>query len=483
MIKLKYSNGIFNPFFNAIILTVALLISCQQEDPKPVSTITNEANNYVNSWIQENMEYWYLWNNKLPSAPDKTMDPESFFKSLLYSEDRFSWIQNDYEELLNSLQGISREAGYEYVLYREKEASDNVLLQILYTKPESPASSAGLNRGDIITHINGQQITVGNYKELLESIAEDHSIQYKPIMTEEKGFGAVKTISLSSIQYAEDPNYLHSIIPAGDKKIGYFVYNFFATGTDGEQGKYDAEMDAIFLTFKSESITDLILDLRFNSGGSETSAKNLASLVGTGVDNSKVFLKREYNSKVKESILRDEALGEDFLVSKYTSKINNIGNQLSGGRVYVLTSSRTASASELIINALKPFMDVFLIGDRTYGKNVGSISLFEEKDSKNAWGIQPIVVKVFNSLNQSEYSTGFEPNVLHKDNDLILYPLGDTRETLLSQALSQIAGISTRERLDESKETRKPLAHSLDFKRRGFNLNVDDNLPDFLLNH
>jgi C-terminal processing protease CtpA/Prc len=464
--------------FSTILFLGALLLSACKEDeePLPVTEITGNTDTYVNSWIYENMSYWYLWNNQLPAHTNKNTDPESYFNSLLYSEDRFSWIQDNYKELLNSLQGISREAGYEYVLYREKENTDNVLLQILYIKPASPAAASELKRGDVITHINGQQITVSNYQTLLESIREDHTVQYKPLNVDNETFGDVKTLSLTATEYAENPNYLHTIIEAGGKKVGYFVYNFFAEGTDSEQGIYDAEMDAIFAEFKSAGINELVLDLRFNSGGSEGSAKNLASLIGKGIDKNKIFLKREYNSQVKEAILSDNELGESFLVSKYVNKPNNIGNQLSSGRVYILTSSRTASASELIINALKPYMEVFIVGDTTYGKNVGSISLFEEKDPKNTWGLQPIVVKVFNSLDQSDYSTGFEPQVLDKDNSLFLYPLGDTREALLGQALNQITGISTRERTGGGSQIREPLAHSLDFKRRSFNLTVE-NIP------
>jgi C-terminal processing protease CtpA/Prc len=470
---LQYCKPAFIRLSSVLFLSAVLLSACKEdEDPVPVAEIAGTANSYVNSWIYENMSYWYLWNGQLPAHTDKNVDPESYFNSLLYSEDRFSWIQDNYQELLNSLQGISKEAGYEYVLYREKENSDNVLLQILYIKPASPAATSGLKRGDVITHINGEQITVSNYQNLLESIREEHTVQYKPLNVDNQIFEEVKTVSLPAIQYAENPNYLHSVIESGGKKVGYFVYNFFAEGTDSEQGIYDAEMDAIFADFKSAGINELVLDLRFNSGGSEGSAKNLASLIGRGTDKNKVFLKREYNSQVKEAILSDNELGESFLVSNYLNKQNNIGNQLSSGRVYILTSSRTASASELIINALKPYMDVFLIGDTTYGKNVGSISLFEEKDPKNTWGLQPIVVKVFNSLDQSDYSTGFEPQVLDKDNSLFLYPLGDTREALLGQALNQITGISTRERTD-SAQTRRPLAHSLDFKRRSFNLTVE----------
>lgn len=469
-------------FLPAFIALLTLLTSCGEEDFQPASppaqadttsTVVNETHVYVNSWIRENMEYWYLWNDALPASADMGEDPETFFKSLLHREDRFSWIQEDYRELLNSLQGITREAGYEYVLYREKEGSDNVILQILYVKPDSPAEETGLNRGDIITHINGEQITTQNYKNLLTAIRGNHTIQYKPLLVEEEKFGNVTTVSLTATEYAENPNYLHRVIDAGGKKIGYFVYNFFAAGTDSEPGKYDTEMDAIFAEFKARGISDLVIDLRFNSGGSENSAKNLASLIGRGIDNTSIFLKREYNDLVKASILNDKDLGEDFLTSEFVSKQNNIGNVLTSGRVYVLTSSRTASASELIINALKPFMDVFLIGDKTYGKNVGSISLFEEDDPKNLWGLQPIVVKVYNSLGQSDYSTGFTPDVLHKDNGIILYPLGDPREALLSQAVAQITGTATTAREGEG-ENRKPVAHSLDFKRRSFNLVMDD---------
>jgi C-terminal processing protease CtpA/Prc len=470
----QYFRPAFTRFSSTILFSLLLVSACKEdEDPLPDSQVAVTANSYVNSWIHENMSYWYLWNNELPAYTDTNSDPESYFNSLLSSEDRFSWIQDNYQELLNSLQGISKEAGYEYVLYREKESSDNVLLQILYTKPASPAAAAGLKRGDVITHINDEQITVNNYQSLLESIRDDHTVKYKALNVDNQTFDDAKTISLSAVQYAENPNYFHSVIETGGKKVGYFVYNFFADGTDSEPGTYDAEMDEIFADFKSAGINELVLDLRFNSGGSEASAKNLASLIGQGIDKSKVFLKREYNPQVKEAILSDNELGESFLVSHYLNKANNIGNQLSSGRVYILTSSRTASASELIINALMPFMDVFLIGDTTYGKNVGSISLFEENDPKNTWGLQPIVVKVFNSLDQSDYSTGFEPQVLDKDNSLFLYPLGDTRESLLGQALNQITGVSTREKPDARTQMRKPLAHSLDFKRRSFNLTVE----------
>jgi carboxyl-terminal processing protease len=441
----------------AVVALFAFVSSCDDDD-EPSNTVVDENNRHVNDWISQNMDFWYLWSNELPASADKNLNPDAFFQSLLSHDDRFSWIQENYQELLNSLKGISKEAGFEFVLYQE-EGSANVLAQILYIKPGSPGDNAGLKRGDAITHVNGQQLNTTNYKTVLKGISDNtFSISYKPLFVEEEKFDVAKTISISTVVYSENPNYLNKVIEVSDKKIGYYVYNFFTSGTDGDSVKYDDEMDNIFAAFKAKGITDLVLDLRFNSGGSEVSANNLA--------------RREYNTQVENEILSDPNAGESFLFSKLKAKTQNVGDQLSG-RVYILTGSRTASASELIINGLNPYMDVFLIGDVTYGKNVGSISIYDENDPQNTWGMQPIVVKVYNSLNQSDYSHGFFPDLEDKDNDLFIYPLGDTREELLSKAIEKITGIpsSGRKALVKKKQV---IGHSLDSKRRSFVLSVEN---------
>ena len=129
---------------------------------------------------------------------------------------------------------------------------------------------------------------------------------------------------------------------------------------------------------------------------------------------------------------------------------------------------------ELLINGLKPFMNVFLVGDTTIGKNVGSISLYEPDDPKNKWGMQPIVVKSYNSANESNYSEGFFPDIVNEDNRLSLKPLGDTDEELLSLAIDHITGGSGARRSSAARDGHISLGTSADFKRGSYNLVIDD---------
>ncbi|MFM7850838.1 MAG: S41 family peptidase, partial [Flammeovirgaceae bacterium] len=412
-----------------LVASLLTLQSCKKDDPV-------NPNDYVNSWILENMKEAYYWTDKIPTSPNKTLAPEPFFESLLNkTDDKFSWIQENYQDLLNSLQGVTKEAGYEFALYYADNAKVNLIAVILYIKKGSPAETAGLKRGDIIDKINGTQLTASNYQTLLQAISENHSITYRPVIN--NTVGASQTLSLTTVEYAENPNFLDKVITVSNRKIGYYVYNLFSTGPTASSTQYNDEMDAVFDRFKAAGITDLVVDLRFNSGGAETATVNLASLIGKGVDNTKVFAKRQYNANLTQQILNDPNYGAAFLSTKFVNKTQNVGNMLRNSRVYILTGPRTASASELLINGLKPYMDVYLIGSTTYGKNVGSISIYEQNDPKNTWGMQPIVVKSFNSLDQSNYSNGFTPNIKDDDNG-VLAPLGDTSERLLSLAINQI---------------------------------------------
>ncbi|HMJ69374.1 MAG TPA: S41 family peptidase [Cyclobacteriaceae bacterium] len=455
--------------YKILFLAVVFLQACDKNDPAPAAS----PNEHVNSWIYDNMKAWYYWTTDIPADPDKSVEPEPFFESLLSDEDRFSWIQEDFTELLNSLRGVSKEAGFEFALYRESGDNNNVIAQVLYVKNASPASSAGLKRGDIISQINGTQITIDNYTSLLGKLSGNHSLTFKPLDYEARTLGATQTVNIAPVEYAEDPNYFNKVFTYNDRKIGYYVYNLFSEGPESGDKTYTNEMNNIFGSFKSQGITDLVIDLRFNSGGAETAAQNLASLIVKGASSTTVFARHEYNEQITAEIKSNPDLGEGFLNVPFLSKTENVGAMLRDSRVYILTGSRTASASELIINGLKPFMDIYLIGNTTVGKNVGSISLYDEEDPENTWGIQPIVTKMFNSQNQSDYTNGFSPQTLDVDNGLYLYPLGDPRENLLNKALMRITGLGSISRPAETQKAGELLFHSLDMKRRSGVLTVD----------
>ena len=145
-------------------------------------------------------------------------------------------------------------------------------------------------------------------------------------------------------------------------------------------------MDAVFSQFKAEGISELIVDFRYNSGGSEISVKNLASYILPSQYANRYLLKKQYNSVLQDYIVSESAIGESVLNVRFESKANSVGNQLASSRVFFITSSRTASASEATMNALKPFMNLQIIGDTTVGKDVGSRTIYDEKNKRNRVG-------------------------------------------------------------------------------------------------
>jgi carboxyl-terminal processing protease len=428
----------------------------EEELPAPVL----DPNEITNNWILEVMSEVYYWLDDLGKPIDKKSDPEDFFEALLNRPtDRFSAIYPDYQELINGLSGVSLEAGYEFQLYRASSTSNNVIAEISYTKKNSPAALAGLKRGDVIQKINGREMTIDNFREILSLREKQHTLTYISFDEGLNGFVSKPDVSLTPIQLAENPNFLDTIYTIGNQKIGYVVYHFFAPGSGAGNTSYDQEMDGIFANFKSNNINHLILDFRYNGGGYVSSAINLASLIAPGVSQNSIFSKTKYNSVVTAAVpeLKDAK-------TAFKSKTQNLGNILSGNKVYILTSSRTASASELIINGLKPYMDIFLIGDKTTGKNVGSIAIEDEKNPSNKYGLLPIVSQSFNSLDQSDYSTGFVPNITLKESTERLQPLGDTNELLLRTAISQITGTPPSGRFQQL--DRLDVGSTLDFKIR-----------------
>jgi len=413
---------------------------------------------HVNDWILDNMREVYLWNAHMQRKTNKNLYPSEYFGSLLHrEEDRFSWIQDDFLELMKYLSGVTTEAGYEFYLFRTSEASDLVFGYIAYVKPETPAATVGLKRGDIFSEIDNVAMTMSNYQGLLRRISQPHSVT----LPENNA-----TVWLSVLEYKENPIFLDTIYHIGGKKIGYLVYNFFARDSEPNGIAYEKQLNDVFGNFISASIDELIIDLRYNSGGAVTTTQALASMVsGKGKDD--VFGYQIYNSIVSGYFER--RYGKDFNKSFFFDEIVRYANNQpiesvpinkleNLDRLHLIVSRHTASASELLINCLRPYMNVTLIGEKTVGKNIGSITIYEEDEEKqktNRWGMQPIVSKFENSDNFSGYRDGFAPDVPATDFRLNekMRQLGDTDELMLSAALRYIGGAATPQRSGESLQT------------------------------
>ncbi len=432
-----------------LIFPIALIFSsCRDKSVDPAT------DSETNTWILDQMNYWYYWNERIPASNDLTQKPDAFFNSLLYKYDatarpdgdRFSWIQESAEELKASLSGESKTTGMHYKLNYYPVGSSNVILVVLYTLPGSPAAKAGIKRGDVVSSINNQKLTAANYSQLIKG---DEAKTYTLATIDDQGTLVESNVKkeITPITFQEDPVHFDTTFQYGSNKVGYVVYQQFIPGPNGgDQTQYDKKLETLFAKFKSSQINSLILDLRYNPGGYVSSATALASLIGKITAND-IFYYKEYNSKVTPDL--EKKYGKEFFYEKFTPKTQNVGAELLN--LVILTSSKSASASELLINGLKPFMGITLVGGKTVGKNVGSITLSNEKAGIK-WGLQPIVTKSFNSLHQSEYSGGFTPQYPATEG-VKIYTYGDPRDPLLGEALFQIVGSRVVRKSAESQRT------------------------------
>lgn len=458
-----------------LIVFTLIFNSCRIKDNNKVS-----KDEEINQWIYENMYYYYYWSKELPQNINYKQSPNDFFYSLLHKDDRFSWIQENYTDLLNSLSGITNESGYDYNLL---STNDNKIIgYITYVKENTPASEK-LKRGMFFNRINGEVLEQSNYSEIIKKIKQKHKLGLINLDSNTFEYTEEGEIELDVIQkYAENPIHFYKIYTVNDKKIGYLVYNLFSRGQ--RSSEYEVEMNEIFKIFKDSNINEFILDLRYNGGGSVYTSQVLASLIsGRGKDD--IYCYDEFNDILTDFYTRN--YGEDYMTSyfldeityeKETIQLNKLSNL---SRIYILTSRRTASASELIINTLRPYFgpeNVKIIGGKTYGKNVGSYTIYEtneRKQANNKWGMQPIVLKLSNKEHFSDYGNGFSPDIdIIEHKFLPMKELGDTEEIMLKTAINDILGKTSIEAKNFTNNWREILGGS-EMRAGGMEMYVEKN--------
>lgn len=424
-----------------LISFVSIFVGCSDDFDD------NPQRGSVNDFIWKGLNSYYYWLEDSPDLADNRFanndsyqtflnsysPPESLFEHLVVDRqiDRFSVVFSNYNALEQALSGTQKNNGLDYELRYRLGSTTEIFGWVRYILPNSDAASKNIYRGDFFYAVNGVSLNVNNYQSLLAS--ENYTLNladYNDGNITPNG----NSVALSKTVFSENPVHIKKTFTIGDKKIGYLMYNGF-------YAQYETELNNAFSYFASEGVTHLILDLRYNSGGSVNTSARLASMI-TGQFNNQVFGIQQWNYKILNLINNPEDLQ-----TRFTNSLGN-GNgiqSLNLNKLYVLTSKRTASASELIINGLAPYINIIQIGDVTTGKNVGSITLYdsptfrkENVNPNHKYAMQPIVLKIANKNNFSDYTNGLEPNISQLEDLSNLGTLGETSDPLLNTALNYV---------------------------------------------
>lgn len=438
---MKFIKTIFLSFFFGSLLT-----GCFEDlDDVILDASTLEINNFI--W--RGMNDIYLYKEDVPQLADDYFadqeelndylddfsKPEDLFADLVAPQDRFSFLVDDYVELENALEGIAVTTGMEYGLVRISGSTSAVIGYVRYVLPNTPAAAAGIERGDLFNSINGTPLTLQNYASLLQLPSYDLGLA---------AFGESGIVSTGEVatlekeQYTENPVFLAKVFELANGKTGYLMYNSFT-------GSFDDRLNEVFRMFEAEGIEHLILDLRYNGGGSVESAVDLGSMI-TGQFQGEIFSTKQWNESYQAYYEEHDPEG---LLNRFNDKIRT-GEQINNlglTQVYVITTLRSASASELLINGLEPYIDVIQVGERTTGKFQASVTLYDSPDFKrrganpgHTYAIQPLVYKSANAAGVTDYLNGLNPDVPIREDLSNLGIIGDPDEPLLNAALNHIEG-------------------------------------------
>ncbi|WP_316803619.1 S41 family peptidase [Pedobacter nototheniae] len=434
----------------ALVVILGFASSCKKNNSQPEDNnpATPETNNLQTPTTDRNLltrdsiflyaKQTYFWNIGMPSYdnfnPRQYSSNENVVTAIraLQSngkKDKYSFIDDG--AVAGQLSGVSGDYGF------SANFDNDDVLRIKFVYAGSPADKQNVKRGYRITKVNGSTNVSrdkGNLDFLNGAIfGSNPSVSLTLLPTG----GTAFDVTITRESYAINPVLFAKTYTVGSGKIGYIVFNSFTTNAL-------PKLDAAFKTFAKDGITELVVDLRYNGGGSVATANAFTNLIAPPAQNGKVMYTTYFNQTMqdgKATILENQkfyyqgtmysmfdnsykptqAAGNQELFKK-RGEVNNLA------RVYFLVTNNTASASELLINNLKPVMDVKLIGSTTYGKPVGFFSI---RINKSDLYIPQFQTK--NSVNFGDYFNGMAVDKTVVDD--LSVDFGDTNENLLAQAL------------------------------------------------
>jgi carboxyl-terminal processing protease len=361
-----------------------------------------------NQTVYQTLRDWYFWYDKIPAlSPFTFADPDALLDAARYRplDSTFSYISTAASS--QAFYGESQYLGFGFSM----KFTVGYELRVTDVYPASPAAEVGFDRGSEILTLNGKSIQRtyedGEWNTIWGGEEEGYAVNvtFKNAAGEAKsGRMAKRVVTIPTVPHV-------SVHQAGGRTTGYIVFKNFV------EPSY-AALDAAFARLREAGATELVLDVRYNGGGLIAVAQHLGGLIGGDRTSGEVFAQYVHNDKrsSNNSAIRFARPASAFPLN----------------RLIVITTRSSASASELIINALKPFIPVVVVGDNSYGKPVGQYGF--RVCEKMLW---PVSFSVQNARGQGDYFGGFAPDCRAADD--IGHALGDSREASLAAALTYVA--------------------------------------------
>jgi carboxyl-terminal processing protease len=372
----------------------------------------NDEKNYLASFVDDT----YLWYRDVPRVNTANYaTPETYFDVLKTSAitnsdrkvDEFHWVETQ-AEYDNQNSGISEGYGIKWATANSSPPRDWVVSNV------EPAGPAGLlRRGDKLKSVDGEDFVYGSRIDIINAGLRPTKVA--PHTFEVIRNGQILSFTITPKTYDTTPVRYASVVDTPSGKVGYIYF-------DSHIRKSEAMLVDAFNTVKTQGAKDLVLDLRYNGGGLIYIASQVAYMVAGDKSNNKVFDHLVYNDKKRD-------WNDPYPFYNITTT-NQFLPTLNLKRVYVLTSSGTASASEAIINGLRGIdVEVILIGGATRGKPYGFVP--QSNCGKVYYTVQ---FKGENNKGFGDFADGFPATCVVKDD--YTKALGDPLEAQFATALS-----------------------------------------------
>jgi C-terminal peptidase prc len=392
---------------SGICFTLALL--CPWTALAQVTPPANCSTTSQNSWVRDQLTNYYYWYRHLPSNvnPASFNSPEAYLDAV-----RFRPIDNTYSYITSAAANDAFYSDSQFIGFGFGQQTMTSEIRVLQVYEDSPAIEAGLSRGDRITHVNGQTVAAMVANGTIASAFGATEIGVASDITFVKASGEERSARMVKRLVTIPTVSLTQVVEVDGRRVGYlFFRNFVRPST--------AALDEAFASLQAAGATELVLDLRYNGGGLIDVAVHLASLIGGARISGQVMINWVHNDKVGPE--RD----------KVTRFLDTPEQTLNLQRLVVITTRSSASASELIINSLRPYMLVTVIGDTTYGKPVGQYGFnFCEKV------LVPVAFSLKNVNHEGDFFDGIAVDCAAPDD--ITHPLGDPAEASYAEALTFI---------------------------------------------